>query len=117
MIATLRRGFCTPPASVRGFAAGVHLGTCGIAWIWWFIANWGTSQPVTAALILVAAAACVFGLLPRADDGRSLRTQHREAALRFACLAVWTIILSTSISWTLSALRWVPLAALSSSAM
>ena len=116
MIAALRNGFRTPPA-LRGFAAGLHLGTCGIAWMWWFIANWGTSPPVAAAMILVAGSACVSGLLPRPDDGRSLRTAHREAALRLACLATWTIILPALMSWSLSTLRWVPLTALSSAAM
>ncbi len=117
MFAALRNSFRTPPPALRGFAAGLHLGTCGIAWIWWFIANWGTSPPVAAAMILVAGSACVFGLLPRPDDGRSSRAAHREMALWFACLTVWTIILPTLMSWSLSALQWVPLTALSSPAM
>jgi hypothetical protein len=59
----------------------------------------------------------LFGLLPRLDYARSLRAAHREAALRLACLAMWTIILPALMSWSLSALRWVPLTALSSPAM
>ena len=117
MIAALRNGFRNPPPELRGFCTGLHLGTCFVAWVWWFIANWGTSPPVAAAMVLVAGAACIFGLLPRADEARSIRAIHREAALRFACLAVWTVILPTLISWSLSALHWVPLTALSSAAM
>ena len=99
-----------PHPRLTGFAIGGLTGTLLLAWIWFFVAEWGVSLPVSSAVLL----AIVTGLFAGIRSGRRGPVDHRARAWKIVFIAAWTIALPGLVAMTLTSLQWLPVSAVSS---
>lgn len=117
MDSTFLRIVITPRPFWSAFAKGLLLGSGCLAAVWWFLAQWGTSWPVAAALILVSATAAAYGLRRPALQAVGESQLRRRLPFDWFCLAAWTAVLPLLTALSLDVVRCVPLTALTSTWM
>lgn len=108
--ATTLRG---PNPRVNAFAFGGLAGSFLLAWVWFFLGEWGVSLPVTSAVLLAIIAGFLGGMRSRSEEPVDRATHLWKTVF----VAAWSVALPGLIAMTLASLMWLPAIVVTNDAM